>query len=410
MLRNIILLVGLTILFLSYPLDYTYSQSSKKSLQAQKKKIEAEIRYTNKLLKETNKNKKASLNHLYLLNKKISNRKKLIANINGQISELNTQIEQDKKKVEKLETELILLKQEYKKMIQAAWKNKDLWNKWMFILSANDFNQAYLRLRFFQQYSTFRKNQSKLIKNNTEAHTKELQKLIKSKEEKEELINSETKENNILLSEKNEKNKLVKELSKKEKSLAQQIKRKQQEAKKLQKKIAKIIAEEIRKEAEKAKKANAGKANKDQKLTQSEYQLGKSFVANKGKLPWPVEKGYISSKFGKQAHETLKRITIDNRGIDIVTSKGSEARAIFDGSVIQVITMPNSYIAVLVKHGNYFTVYSKLEKSYVQTGDKVRKNQKLGRVFYNPVEGKTEMHFELWKEKSPQNPSPWIRK
>lgn len=391
-----------------------WSQNSKTELEKENQKLSQEIAYTNKLLKETNKNKEATINQLYLIRKKINKREKLIQNITSQISTIEKQIKVNEGNIQELNKELEQLKDEYAKMVYFAWKNKSTWNKWMFILAAEDFNQAYQRMRYFQQYADFRKKQAELITQNSEKINQENQKLSHQKEDKNKLMSNEREEQNQLLNEKDAQNKVHAELSQQEKELKKEIKEKQRQSRKLQKKIKAIIAEEIRKERERIARLeaeNAKKNNNDKvKPIPIDLNLEKTFVANKGKLPWPVSQGFISSRFGKHAHAVVKSVQEDNKGIDIVTNKGQSARAIFDGTVTAVTAISSYNKVVLIKHGNYYSLYSKLDEVSVKQGDKVVAGQKLGSIFTDPITGKTEISLQIWKNTSPLNPEYWIKK
>ena len=223
--------------------------------------------------------------------------------------------------------------------------------------------------------------------------------------------------------EKEQLNGQVAKLKKKEGSIQQDIKNKQQQAKKLQKAIDDIIAEEIRKaneEAERKRREEAAKnkgkttaptpKEKGMALTPAEKTLSANFVNNKGKLPWPVERGVISSSYGKHTSVVSDKVTVTNNGIDIATTENAQARAVFDGEVSSVTKLTGANTVVILRHGEYFTVYSNLENVTVKRGDKVKTKQNLGTVHTNKTEGKTELHFELLKEQSRQNPANWLSK
>lgn len=200
----------------------------------------------------------------------------------------------------------------------------------------------------------------------------------------------------------------LRKIGQQEKQLNQTISRKEQEARKLQREIEAIIAEEIRK-ASRLKEAEA-LPDRLMHLTPEEKLLSDSFSKNRTKLPWPVERGVIAANFGKQAHPVLKKVTINNRGIDIATTKGSEARAVFDGIVVSVNLITATNNAVIIRHGDFFTVYSNLERVYVKRGDKVKTKEVIGLIHTDKIEGKTELHFELWQDRNLINPAQWLAK
>lgn len=386
------------------------SQSKKQKLKEEKVRIEKEIEYTNKLLNETKRSKKNSLNQLIILNKKISNREKLVSTINHEMNNLDDNINSNETEIKALTKDLKKLKTEYAKMIYYAFKNRNAYNRLMFIFASEDFNQAFQRLKYFQQYNTYRRMQAKLIENTqTELNNKTTQ-LEKQKTDKTSLLKEKAREIKQLNREKDEKNSTIRKLSTKEKELRKTLKKKKNEAEKLEKSIKNIINAEIREAAERARKTNETKKSKIIDLTSEEFELTNSFVENKGKLPWPSEKGIVSGTFGEHKHPVLKKVTIKNNGIDILTNKGEMIRAVFSGTVISVRAISNTNTAIIIRHGEYFTVYSNLDKVFVKRGDKVQTKQEIGTVFTNQSDLKTEFHFEIWKGKSLLNPIYWILK
>jgi septal ring factor EnvC (AmiA/AmiB activator) len=383
-------------------------QDKKTELQQKKAKIEEDISYTNKLLEETKKSKQVSLNQLVLLNKKISKRQELISAINGEIGNLDKQIQVTNDTINHLTQTIKQLKQEYARMIYYAGKNRNAYSRLMFIFSANDFNQAYQRLKYFQQYSSYRQNQVRVIQENQLLLNTKVQLLEKQKAYKLSLKKSEESEQQKLNSEKNEQDKTIKNLSQKEKELLRKLRDSEKAARKLQKAIEDLIAEEIRKANEAAKKTGTKPAPENKfGLTPSEIQLSSSFTGNKGRLPWPTERGIISSTFGEHPHPILKGIKTKNNGIDITTANGESARAVFDGEVTSIMTLPIYNNVVIVRHGEFLTVYSNLDQLFVKKGDKVKTKQRIG-VIQSDESGKSKLHFELWQGKNIQNPESWI--
>lgn len=382
-----------------------FSQESKEKLQKDKKKIEEEISFTNNLLKETKKSKAASLNQLLILNKKITQREELIATITTEVQVLDRKITQNNQNVRDLRNELKSLKDEYARMIYFAFKNRNIYDRLVFVFSADDFNQAYRRLKYFQQYSSYRKTQAKMIESTGLELKAKSEELEGQKSEKLVLIQEKEREMGQLVEEKKEKDITVNALNKKEKNLRASLRAKEKEAKKLQNAIEAIISAEIRAAAERAR---AEKKESGISLTPEEMQLSNTFIANKGKLPWPSERGIISGTFGEHQHPVLKRVKIKNNGINILTNKGEVARAVFEGTVISVKAITNTNIAVIVRHGEYFSVYSNLINVFVQRGDHINTKQEIGTIYTNPEDNKTELHFEIWKGKTLLNPKYWI--
>lgn len=391
------------ILTLLFCLIFTsvYPQT-KKDLEADKKRMEEEIRYTNKLLQATRESREASLNELAILENKVSKREELIAAMNREIYFIDLQVGKNSDSIRVLQEDLEELKEEYAKMIYFAYKNRNLYNRIMFIFASEDFNQAYQRLKYFQYYNAFREKQAELIRETREEIEHKSDELKALKLEKEELLASLEQERQQLVSERKDKNSTVSRLSNKEKELQKTLKEKEKAAERLQAAIEKIIAEELRKAEEMNRKEGTFS------LTAEEMALSDNFESNKGKLPWPLERGIVSSTFGEHAHPVVKRVKIKNNGINIITDKDTEARAIFGGTVTRVLSVPNYNNVVIIRHGEYLTVYSNLDDVYVKQGENVETLQPVGKIFTNPDESKTELHFQVWKSKILMNPSDWL--
>ncbi|MCX6231865.1 MAG: peptidoglycan DD-metalloendopeptidase family protein [Bacteroidetes bacterium] len=430
-----ILIVFAAIAFNSH---FSFAQTDKTTLQENKKKIEQEIQYTNNLLNETKKNKQTSLNQLIILKNQINKRQELIGNINQELNVIVDEITTTQKTVEQLSQELATLKAEYAQMIIAANRNRSSYNVMMFIFASENFNQAYQRLKYYQQYASYRKKQMILIEQTQNKLTHKKIELETQKQSQKELLTSNENEKKQLTKEQEVKNKAVKNLQQKEKELLKTLRKKEAEAKKLQKDIERIIAEEVRKareaaiqRAEKAEKAKKKAVKPDvitakeiekskvveekfkktadiMSATPEELELSASFTNNKGRLPWPLEKGIISGTFGTHAHPELHGIVINNDGIDITTNRGSNVRAVFGGEVAAVISGPNGKQVVIIRHGNYLTVYSNLESVYVKRGEKVSTKQRIGKVYTDEDDNKTILQFQIWKGTAKMNPAEWI--
>ncbi|MCC6252516.1 MAG: peptidoglycan DD-metalloendopeptidase family protein [Bacteroidia bacterium] len=405
---------------------------SKKELEKRKAKLQSEIKATNKLLDETKKNKRTSLNQLVTLNKKIGMREELISTIGTELNLLGNQIDENQQKISYLEKELEVLKKEYAEMIIFAHRNQSNYNKLMFVFSADDFNQAFKRLKYFQQYGEYRKKQAALIDSTKSKINMQNRLLMGKKEEKNKLLISEEEQKDSLTKEKQEKEKVLSQLQSKEKQLKAELAKRQADANKLNAAIKKIIDEEVKKAREEARRAAAeakkkketskntsGTTNKpdakepedksepELKLTPEAQKLSNNFAANKSKLPWPVTEGIISSGFGEHDHPVLKGIKVKNNGIDISTKNTAPVRAIFEGTVSGVISIPGAGKAVIVRHGEYLTVYSNLDNVTVNKGDKVNTKQQIGRVSESD-DDRGELHFEIWKGSVLLNPAQWI--
>lgn len=393
-----------------------YAQKSKEKLQSDKKKIESDIAESNKLLNETKKKKQVSLNQIIILNNKINQRQKLINSINSEILTLENKIITNCKETSQLTEKQKQLKEEYAKMIVYAYKNRNAASRLMFLFASSNVNQAYLRLKYLQQYNAYRKKQAELITNTSKKLNESISQLKNIQTDKTVKLKKSEDEELVLAKEKAEKNNAVKKLLQKEKELKIAIKQKQTEAKKLQKSIETIITAEINKAAvAKSKTTVTTKTNvkvsltsKELGLSEAEIKLSDDFSTNKGKLPWPTDKGIVISTFGVHPHPILNDIKIKNNGIDISASNGSKARAVFDGKVTGIVSIPGSGKAVIIRHGEYLTVYSNLSNVYVKTGDTVKTKQSIGLINTDEEENKTEMHFEIWFGKVLTDPENWL--
>ena len=379
---------------------------SKQQLQSEITALQDEIDNANRLLKKTKKDKEATLAEATLLDRKIKQREKLIKAYNEQIAVLDAEIKQGQNSIKSLNTDLGKLQKEYAQMIVFAYRNRSHYNALAFVFASDDFNQAFRRLRYIRQLNDARKTKMEQIAATERRISGEVQAGQQAREQQAALLADEKAQQETLKAEKAELNKQVASLKKKEGNLQQDIKNKQQQAKKLQKAVDDIIAEEIRA----AKERRKAEEKKGIAPTPAETALSSSFASNKGKLPWPVERGVISSTYGKHASVVSDKVTVTNNGIDIATEEGAQARAVFDGEVTGVTRLTGSNTVVIIRHGDYFTVYSNLENVIVKRGDKVKTKQNLGTVHTSKAENKTELHFELLKEQNRQNPAQWLKK
>ncbi len=398
---------------------------SKQQLQSEITSLQKEISTANQLLKKTTKDKEMTLNEVSILNKKIKQREKLIKAYNEQIAVLDEEINAGQSNIKTLNSNLNKLQKEYAKMIVFANKNRNNYNLLGFVFASKDFNQAFRRLRYIREFTDARKIKMNQIANTEREISNAVEASQQAREEQAAMLKDEKAQQEELKKEKEELNSQVANLKKKEGSIQQDIKNKQQQAQKLQKAIDDIIAEEIRKaneEAERKRREEAAK-NKSQgkttapapkekgmALTPAEKTLSTNFINNKGKLPWPVERGVISSSYGKHTSVVSDKVTVTNNGIDIATTEGAKARAVFEGEVASVTKLTGANTVVILRHGEYFTVYSNLENVTVKRGDKVKTKQNIGTVHTNKTENKTELHFELLKEQARQNPANWLSK
>ena len=378
-----------------------FSQS-KSQLKKKKAKIQKEINKLNGLLGETRTNKRRSEIQLLILNKKIGARKDLISAIGNEVFFLNKQITYQNNQIDTLKSKLLELKNQYTKMVQFAYKNRNATNKLIFIFSSEDFNQAYKRLKYIHEIAEYRKYQSQQIILAAEKVEEKIIELEEKKFRKLNLKEHKKAEFNRLQEEQGERQEVYVELRKDEKKLKANLNKKRSESRKLQVAIKKIIEREIAEAKKRAEKSNGSIG-----LTPKAKKLSKDFTTNKGRLPWPVSRGVVSGKFGNHKHAVYEHLTTINNGIDILTNKGTKARSVFKGKVAAVIVLPGGKKAILIQHGEFFTMYSNLAKVLVNKGDEVSTQEDIATILTDE-NGKTEIHFEIWQGNQKQNPSFWI--
>ena len=368
------------------------------------KSIQKDIKLAEKLLKETSKNKEATINQVTLLQTQINQRESLIKTYQSQVNALNKEIQKNKSGIASAKKDLALFQKEYANLLVIAYRNKGKTNNLLFIFSSEDFNQAMRRMRYLQELNDLVKVKIEEIKATQDKINKQLNKNETNKREIEKVLAKEKEERASLVKDRDKLNKDIASLKKKESQIQKDIKTKENETKKLKKEIEKIIAEEIRKAKEREELAKKNNTNS------VDYNLSSSFAQNKGKLPYPVEQGIITGRYGLTPHPTQPKVTVNNNGVDISTTRGAKARSVFEGEVCFVTSQGNNN-AILIRHGLYFTLYSNLEKVFVKTGDKVATGQEIGRIHTNVSDGKTILHFEIWQEnRTTVNPALWIKK
>jgi len=338
------------------------------------------------------------------LKQKISARQKLIANYNSQLNNIQSNIVSTQKTIHAMDVRLDSLKAEYARLIVKAYKTHGELDKMLFVFSAKDFNDAYQRVKYLQQYSDYRQMQGRLIKETKDQRLHKLSELKGQKDEKVTLLGTEQQQKKTLESEKIQKDKVLNSLKGQESQLIGQIKEKKKSAAKLNK----LIEDIIRKEIDAARRKAEPGSSKVLALTPEAKALSENFAGNKGQLPWPVERGMIVSHFGKHEHEILERVQVNNNGVDIKTQPGANVRTVFEGTVKAVLFNPAFQKAVLINHGEYFSVYSNLDEVTVKIGDKVNTKQIIGKVYTNTDEDKTEVHLEIWKNTDKLNPESWL--
>lgn len=372
-------------------------------LQQKKANAAKEIEYTTKLLNEAEKNERTSLNRLRLLNNRINQRNLLISSIKEEINVYQEFIDDNTEAVEMMNDDMQKLKDEYAKMIRSAYRRRNTGDKIMFLLSADNFNQAYRRFLYTKRYTEYRQKQAETIEALQEVLNAEVAKLEQQKQVKQQLINETQQERKQLAGEKSQQNSVVQKLQKQQRSLRQKLNQQRREEQQLEREIQRIIEEEARK--------NTAAGVPAFELTPEQKLIGTNFEQNKRRLPWPVERGIITEHFGIHSHPVLSNVQIRNNGINIATEAGAKVRAVFNGEVSRVFGITGGNTAVIIRHGKYLTVYSNLREVTVKKGDKVTAKQDIGTVFTDHEDGnKSILKFQIWRENQKLNPEEWIVK
>lgn len=398
-----------TLLFLLtlFAVTCTFGQSKKQQqLESKRQAILKEITEINSLLSDNKSAKTSLLTKIEDVNLKIKVRKKLIQITNQQANLLTREIKDNNQQIDLLEADLTLRKKDYAAMVVKSYKNKATQSKLMFLLSADNFQQAYKRYNYMKQYKRYQKNQADSIVSKTEKLIVLNESLLLKKDDKIRLITENKKVQQILQKEKNSQKELIATLKKDESKYKKEIAAKQKSSDKIDRQIEKLIKDAI---ARSNKKAGKKSSSKGFALTPEAKKLAANFTANKGKLGWPVKTGKVVLKFGKQAHPTVGGIYTNCSGVKIATSKNSIARSVFNGTVSQVQLIKGGNKAVLIRHGNYLTIYFNLINVTLKKGDKVSINTPIGKVATNS-EGKTIIKFLLYKNSTKLNPAHWIYK
>ena len=374
-----------------------------KDLENERKVLKNEILEINSLLINNSKKKKNAFNDLESLTYKINKTETLIKLTNDQINLLNFQVEKNEDKIDKLNVEIIAARKDYSDMIFNSYKSRLKENRLMFLLSAENFLQAFKRSQYFEQFSKNRKEMALSIQTKVGTVKKIIDTLKIKIYEKDSLINFNLSEKKILSNEKKEQNNLIRSLRKKESAYKKQINDKQRQASLLDKEIDRLIKEAI-------KESNINSSLSTFSLTPEAKALAESFSKNKGKLPWPVERGVIIQKFGLQSHPVVKTTKIKSNGIVIATTKNANIRSVFNGKVLSILKFKGSNLTILIQHGNYISVYKNLSKVYVNKGQNVESFDIIGEVFSSNSESKTTLQFSIFNNTTALDPYLWIAK
>lgn len=383
----------------SFLLSEGWAQSIN-DIKKEKEKSEKEIAYLNKLLKDAQENKTSSLEQLSIIQEKIVQSKRLINSLNQEVKYIEGQISTNKVRINELLSNKKSTLDLYANLVYNLWKRKDKTNALMFIFSSSDFNQAYNRYKYFEQIQDYSKRQLSLItriNDSLSIKNEELGKYVKLKNAALENIHSKNRD---LMAQQDSEKSLIQKLQKKEKEILRKLQAEKKSRQRLEKELNKLIASQNKK---------SGSSSSVYKLTPEEKLISEDFAKNKGKLPWPVVQGIITEKFGISAHPLYKDVLMPNNGISITTSSNADIRAVFNGVVSDILFMPGNNNVVILRHGNYLTVYANLIDVKVRLGQKVKTKEVIGVVAYDSEKGSV-LSFQIWKNLEKQNPELWLAK
>ena len=366
--------------------------------EERKARLEREIAIIDRQLAENASQSSSMLSDLTLIRKKISNRKALVTEADRQVRKYADSIYLTNREITRLQVRIDTLTSHYSRLVMSAYKNRDARVWYMYMFASDNLGQAFRRFGYFRNLSSQMKSEAQRIRDMQDELAVKKERLDRMKKESEAVKASRQKELDELRKDENKADGVVKRLQKDRKKYQNQLTAKKKEVNALNREIARIIAAAMKTDDQK---------KKDQVRAQLDMNLDAEFANNQGKLPWPAE-GPVVSRFGKQYHPVYKNLELPpNNGVDIALAKGTSVNAVFDGVVTQVFVMPGYNQCVLVQHGNYFTLYCKMKGLVVKAGDKVRTGQALGTI--DTINGQTQLHFEVWKGKTPQNPEQWLR-
>ena len=382
------------------------SQNIKKQEELEKKSIllKKEIKKINELLFSNEKKKKTALDEVEDLELKLFFREELIKINNQQANEIVMRININEKTILNQRNELDKLKNNYSKMIKNSYQSRSLNNRLMFLFSSENFYQAYKRLEYLKQYSASRRKFALRIEQKTKLLQELNKSLIDQKIKKDNLIQENRKAKQVLLNEKKRQKEVISFLLKKRKNLSAQINLKQKQAKEIDNEIEKLIKQAILVSKKNSKNSNSVVFD----LTPEAKLIANNFKSNKGRLPWPLEKGVVIQRFGKQRHPVVRTTTIQSNGVTIATKPNSIVRSVFDGEVMAILVYKGSNPSVLIRHGNYISAYKNLGRVDVKKGERIKAKQKIGKVFTNQKSGKSTMQFSIFNNAVPENPKNWI--
>jgi len=418
----------LLVFFLS--LGSVFAQDSSEKLKKEQQRLESKIANTKMLLKKTRSDKDASFNELKVIENQIYYREQLLKNYDNQIRGAELKVEQKSKQIDAYEEKIRRLKVQYKKLILYAYKNRNKYGRMMFIFAANTYYEAIKRNNYLKRLAEIQENQFITIKQHQELIGEEIKKIDEEKKRKIAVVADKKKERAAIEEDRLRQEAIYKAFKQEEDAILAKLREEERKREILRRRIAEAINKEIaeaeaKRKAAEAKAAKSGntasapsKASAPAKApnfteTKEALALSKNFEGNRGKLPWPVEKGTVTENFGKNPHPTLKNVTTNNRGIDISAPKNAQVRAVFDGEVTSVLNIPGAGKVVIIKHGNYRTVYSNLQDTYVTVGQQVSTKKVIGSLLSKKNQNISVAHFEIHKVSGSSvtclNPSLWVK-
>lgn len=384
-------------LFLAFSAG-TFAQDTR-AQEERRARLEREIEIIDRQLSENASRSSSMLADLNLIRKKVSNRKELVAQSDRQIRKFNDEIYLTQKEINRMSARIDTLTVHYSKLVLSAYKNRDTRVWYMYMLASENIGQAFRRFGYFKNLSSRMKDEAVKIREAKEELELKKSELAQMKKDAEAVRKERVKELEKLRDDEAKANGVVRQLNRNKKTYQAQLKSKRREIEALNREIERIIASAM---------DGGGKTSSGKKRTEVDEKLAAEFVKNKGRLPWPVE-GAVVGRFGVHYHPVYKNLRLPpNNGFDIAVAKGASIASVFDGVVEQVMVVPGFNQCVMVDHGNYFTLYCKLKSVSVKAGDKVRTGQTLGTI--DTINGQTQLHFELWKGKYPQDPETWLKK
>jgi septal ring factor EnvC (AmiA/AmiB activator) len=390
------ILTGTTLIIYCFAFHASAQQKTRAALEKERKENLSRIKEAEEILKETESRKENTLGQLRALNEKINATNELIGTYQSEISLLNSEVDEKEVIITSLSTDLENLKKEYERMILNTYKESRGYSVVSFLFTAESFNQFVKRLQYLRQYANSRQKQVELIEIVKVTLLEEKVELEGIRSEKEELLNEQISESKNLSKLQSKQSVVVKRLQNKEKELRAELKQRKKAIEELDKTIAELVKAEL--------------ARKKSELARRESnELSELFRKQQAKLDWPVSSGFISSRFGRQPHPVLKGIEIDNRGIDIQTNNNAKVKTVFDGEIVSVAFVPGMNNVILIRHGNYYTLYAKVKNVLVKKGDLVAKNQVIAEVAID-AEGTSELQFQVWNKGNKQDPQKWLVK